>query len=497
MSSSDHFNTAHLRENLGRLAIKGGATLVIGQGLQLLLSITSTIVLARLLVPDDFGLIAMVLPFIGFLAFFRDSGLHMATIQQETINHTQISTLFWINLGMGFILMIFLALLAPVIAKFFGREELLWISVAYAINMLIGSASIQHSALLARQMAFGKQTSIGIMSQMLGIVVGVICAWFDFGYWSLIFMAITTTAFQTILLWSFSGWTPGLPHRGSGVRKMLAFGGGLTISNLFNQVTQNIDSILIGRILGAVPLGYYDRAKQLFLMPLVQLMGPMSSVAIPAISRMANDPARYAKIYLRIQEKILILTALFSVFFIVYGEWVIQTLLGPKWLSAGHILQAFAVGGLIIPLSASVSWLLVTQGRSRDLAYWAPFSLLFRCAAIVIGYSWGVVGIAISIALFQYISFITFVLWVGRKGPVTTGMVLRNMIPALFSAIVSCAIGYMAKANMNESIIGVSLGIGGFISSLVFFLVLWSIPAGKSALIDALVLAKSLRKNND
>jgi PST family polysaccharide transporter len=490
MSSDEQFDTAHLHQNLSRLAVQGGLALLVGQGIQLLLSITSTIILARLLVPEDFGLVAMVAPFIGFIAFFRDSGLHMATIQQETINHKQISTLFWFNLGMGFVLMLLLGLLSPAVARFFGRDELLWITLAYSINMLIGSASIQHSALLTRQMAFGKLTAIGIASQTLGIVTAVIIAWYGLGYWALIVMAITTTVSQTILIWLSSGWVPGLPQRNTGVRKMLAFGGGLTISNLFNQATQHIDSILIGRMLGASLLGFYDRAKQLFLMPLMQLIGPLNNVSIPTLSRLTNTPEKYKQTYLRIQEKMLILTALFSAFLVVYGDLIILFLLGPQWSFSGPILQALAVGGLIIPVSSSVSWLLVTQARSRDLAHWAPFSLIFRCVAILCGYPWGILGIAISIAIFQFLSFISFGIWVGRKGPLTAIMVFKNMTPALVAALISCSASYLTKMALEEHSSILSLGVGAVVSGLIFFIVLWMIPQGKSALLDMRSMAK-------
>lgn len=490
MSSDEQFNTAHLQQNLSRLAVRGGSTLFLGQAIQLLLSVTSTIVLARLLAPEDFGLIAMVLPFVGFLAFFRDSGLHMATIQQAEINHRQISTLFWINLGLGFVLMAMLGLLSQAIARFFGRDELVWISLAYAVNLLISGASIQHSALLSRQMAFGKLTVIGIFSQLAGIAVAVISALQGAGYWSLVVMSLATTLCQTILTWLASGWVPGLPARGTGVRKMLAFGGGLTISNLFNQATQQIDSILIGRMLGVTSLGFYDRAKQLFMMPLTQFMAPLSNVAIPTLSRLTATPEKYARTYLRIQEKLLIATALLVTLLVVFGDLLITILLGENWSASGTILQILAIGGLIIPVSASVSWLLVSQGRSRDLAYWAPFSFTFRGFALFFGAHWGILGIAVSIAAIQFLSFVAFTLWVGRKGPVTSLMVIKNMSPTLVAAMATCVMGYLAKSFFADPPPILVIGLGAPILAAAFLTTLWLIPSGRFALLDMRNLAK-------
>jgi len=489
--SSDPFDTAYLQRNVGRLAARGGIILALGQGIQLLLSVASTIVLARLLAPEDFGLVAMVAPFIGFLAFFRDSGLQMATVQRETIHHAQVSTLFWLNLGLGFVLMLLLAAASPAIARFFARGELTWITLAYALNMVIGGASIQHAALLSRRMAFAKLSIAAIAGQVIGLAAAVTGALLGLRYGALVAMAIAATLVQTVLLWHLSGWTPGLPRRGTGASSMLLFGSGLTLSNVLNQVTQYLDGILIGRMLGAVPLGYYDRAKQLFVMPIFQLVGPLANVSIPALSRLTSAPARYAAAYLRIQEKLLLATALFSAFFVAYGDVVIRVLLGAAWSPVAPVLQAFAIGGFVGPASVSLSWLLVTQGRSRDLALWSPCSLALRCAAIAVGYRWGIVGIALSIAASQYVAFFAFALWVGRKGAVGSGMVLRNMVPPLASAVASGTLAFVTKRALSDAAPLVSLGAGALVASVVFLCILWSMPAGKSALRDLWNLGKA------
>ena len=190
MVSDSRFDTAQVQRDLGRLAARGGAILFAGQAVQFVLSIASAVILARLLAPDDFGLVAMVAPFVSFIALFRDSGLQTATIQRTTVTHEQVSTLFWFNITLGFVLMVLVALLSPLIARFFGRGELFLITLAYALNILIGGASIQHSALLTRRMAFVRLTATAIISQIIGLVVGVLGAWFGLNYWALVAMTV-------------------------------------------------------------------------------------------------------------------------------------------------------------------------------------------------------------------------------------------------------------------------------------------------------------------
>src|SRR5690606_19203223 len=168
-SRDAYFDTEHLTKHLRRRTMRGGAITVSSQGVKFALRLGSTAVLARLLTPADFGLIAMVTVVTGFVEMFKDAGLSMATIQRERITHAQVSTLFWINVALSALIMLLIAALAPAIAWFYGEPRLLPITLALSGTMIFGGLAVQHQALLRRQMQFGRLATIEITSMAAGI----------------------------------------------------------------------------------------------------------------------------------------------------------------------------------------------------------------------------------------------------------------------------------------------------------------------------------------
>jgi PST family polysaccharide transporter len=217
-----------------------------GQAANFVLKLGSTAVLARLLTPADFGLIAMVTAVTGFVEMFKEAGLSMATIQRAEINHRQISTLFWINLGLSILLMFVVVGLAPAVAWFYGEPQLLWITIALGAMFPLGGLTIQHVALLRRQMRFGTLVSIDVTSNAVGIAAAITAAAFGARYWALVIMMAASGAANAALVWITCPWVPGLPKRGAGVRPMLAFGGNLTGFAFINYWARSADNVLIG-----------------------------------------------------------------------------------------------------------------------------------------------------------------------------------------------------------------------------------------------------------
>jgi len=287
------FETAHLHADLHRRTLRGGAVTLAGQGARFVLNLTSTAILARLLVPQDFGLVAMVAAITGFLATFRDMGLSAATVQRREINHQQVSSLFWINVLVSLVVTLVTAAVAVPVANFYGDVRLVKITLALSLAALVTGLGVQHQALLARQMKFAVLSAIDLTSLAVGIFVAALLAQRGAGYWARVAMQLTVAITQSTALWVASSWRPGFMSWNSDVRAMLAFGGHLSGFNALNYIVRNFDNVLIGKFLGAVQLGIYSRAYQLLLLPLSQINGPISNVAVPVLSRLQNYPDRY------------------------------------------------------------------------------------------------------------------------------------------------------------------------------------------------------------
>ena len=232
-------------------AIRGGMITSACQGILFLLGIASTVVLARMLIPEHFGLIGMVAALTVLIERFQDIGLGDAIVQRKEITHEQVSTLFWINLGICFFFTILVALSAKAVAWFYNDQRLIWITVAFASNFVCSGLSIQHQALIRRRMRFDHFALIKIFSAIFGLAVAITLAWLGYGYWAFVWKELARSFLSTVLAWSFCPWRPGLPVRNAGVKSLLKFGGNVTGYNMLYYLTNNLDSILAWEILSA------------------------------------------------------------------------------------------------------------------------------------------------------------------------------------------------------------------------------------------------------
>ena len=237
-------------------------------------NIISTVVLARLLNPSDFGLIAMVATITGIAALFNDCGLSTATIQKIVVNHEQVSTLFWVNVLLGGFIAIVLIAISPVVAWFYGDPRLTLITIFFSAIFLVSGLTVQHQALLRRQMRFTGLLYIQIISIVVGTSTAVLLAKFGAGYWALVLLQATSTLTIAIGVWLLSGWIPTLTFRIASVKSMLSFGGNITAFNIINYFARNIDNILIGKVWGSASLGLYSKAYGLLMLPLIRLILP-------------------------------------------------------------------------------------------------------------------------------------------------------------------------------------------------------------------------------
>jgi PST family polysaccharide transporter len=373
-----HFRTDHLMSDLKGRSIRGGAVTLSSQALKFILNAGSTAVLARLLTPADFGLIAMVAAFTGFVALFRDLGLSTATVQRVEITHDQVSTLFWINVAMSVVLMLVAAALAPAIAWFYGEPRLTWIMLAIAATFPFGGLSAQHTALMRRQMRFTSLATVEVVSLVVGIAVAVVMAWRGLSYWSLVAMGAASGATTMVMCWLLSGWRPDLPRRGSGVMPMLTFGGGLTGFNILNYFTRNADNVIIGFALGSGPLGIYSKAYNLLMMPIRQFNAPIGAVMQPAPSRLQHDPVRYQRAYLRAVSMLAFVGMPLVAFLFVAADDVVRVFLGPGWDGAVPVFRLLAPAALLGTINVAPGWLCTTLGRSRVQVNWASSAWLPR-----------------------------------------------------------------------------------------------------------------------
>ena len=379
----------------GRSA-RGGLIALSAQGIKFLLGLVWTAILARLLLPGDFGLIAMVTPIVGFFGTFQDLGLTMATVQRERITPDQVSTLFWINVAISGLLATMIAACSPAVAWFYDEPRLTDVTLALGLLLFFSGVSAQHFALLRRRMLFTRLAIIEPSALFIGMVAGVTAAWWGLGYWALVIMTGTEALSRLIMAWSASGWTPGRPARGAGVRDMLAFGGHLTGANLIYYIVHNIDNVLMGKFWGETALGLYNRAYTLSQLTTNHINQPVSNVVIPMLSRLQNDPEPYRRHYVTALGLTTSLSMPIIAFAVADAELLITGLLGERWLEAIPLFQALGPAAFMATTHVSMTWVFVSLGKSNRQFRWSIVAGVTIVTAFVIGLPYGAMGMAIA-----------------------------------------------------------------------------------------------------
>jgi O-antigen/teichoic acid export membrane protein len=478
----DLFDTRSLVTGLKKRSLRGGLFTMAGSGIGFVLRLGATAVLARLLVPEHFGLISMVTALTAIAESFKDFGLSTATIQQKEITHEQVSTLFWINALIGLVIMAIICGLAVFIARFYGDARLTWITIALSTSFFWGGCTVQHQALLLRKMKFAALTSINLGATVLSILVAIVLALKGYGFWALVWREISRSGFFAIGTWLCCPWLPGWPSRNAGVGGMLKMGGDITAFNLITFFTDNLDYILVGKVFGAGSLGYYKQGTQLAMLPIGFLTEPVNTVAQPALRTLQDDLPRYRAYYKKILGSLTFATMPLMVFLFVHAHELIRALLGEKWDGAVVYFQIFAAAGFIRPAIGTTGFVMITSGITRRYLFLGLINSLSIVVGICVGFMWGAVGVAMGHMLANYVLFLPAAYIAFKGTPVSVGLFLSSIVPSLI-----CSLGMGLALTLFASLYPIQNNLFAVIAAApigaVSYLALWMLmPEGKARL---------------
>lgn len=432
-----HLGTEHLLIDLKARSVRGGAVTISAQIVKLLAQFATIAVLARLLEPSAFGLVAMTAAAVAFLELFKDLGLSAATVQRATLSHEQVSTMFWLNVALGVLAAVLTAALAPALAWFYGEDSLVGITLCLAAGFIVSGFSTQHLALLRRQMRFKALALLQLTAELLGMAAAIGAAFGGAGYWALVVQRLVWVTVLTLGAWIACSWRPGAFGPWRGVRELLGFGGNVAISNLVGLLARSADQVLIGWFWGAAALGLYERASKLVLLPLNNLNAPLHAVAMPALSRAADEPERHRRAYLRMVEKLAMVTMPAGVLLVVAPDWIVGLALGPQWLSAAPVLAWLGLTAIYQPVTYTLSWLLMSQNRTGEMRSFSLFNALVLVAAIAVALPYGMEAVAAVYALSGLCVRVPALLWmVGRRGAIRAQDVVQALLPSILAALV-------------------------------------------------------------
>lgn len=444
---------------LGDVAARGASVTLLTQGLRVALQFTSVVLLARLLSPEIFGLVAMVTAVIGIADLIRDFGLSSAAVQSASLSDAERTNLFWVNLGLGLACTLAIVLARPLIVAVYDQPRISPVILALAVVFTVSGANTQYRSDLIRRMRFVALSVSDVLAQLNGIVVAVTLALLGYGVWALVaqqlLVAVTALAINVFSV----RWLPGLPRRDTSLRRFFRFGGALFGTQAITYVTKNVDNIALGAVWGTVPLGLYSRAYQLLMMPLNQINAPMTGVVLPVLSRIRHDQEAYQRYLVRAQLIACYLTA--TVFAVAAGlaQPIVGVLFGPRWAQVAPIFAILAVGGIFRSVSQIAYWIFLSQGRTGTQFRLILWSRPIMIGIILAGLPWGPIGVAVGHSIAYFGDWLVSLLRVGRATDVSVEPLLRNARRSiLFVSSPAGAVAFAATLLPVPDVVQVLLG---------------------------------------
>ncbi|MCI2956074.1 lipopolysaccharide biosynthesis protein [Agromyces atrinae] len=373
----------------------------------------STVILARLLSPHDYGLVAMVVAVIGVGEIFRDFGLSMAALQAKELTQQQQSNLFWINTAVGAVLALFFFGVSFLLGAFYGEPEVVAIAQVLSATFLFGGVSTQYKVSINRELRFVALAIVDLIPYVLAFVGALTLAILFQSYWALVAQQLIVAVATLVLAILLSRWRPGLPRRAP-MGGLISFGASFAATQLVSYATRNVDSIAIGKVWGSTSLGFYDRAYNLLLLPLTQINTPMSRVAVPVLSRISEERERYVAYLRRAQLVALYVTATLFCFLAALSTPLVVLVLGEKWEFAGQILGVLALGGVFRAIVQIAYWVYMSLGLATAQLRFYLVAQPLLVVVILLGLPWGPMGVAVTHSVGYALFWAVSLAWASR-----------------------------------------------------------------------------------
>lgn len=415
---------------------------VFSSGLGLVVQTASTVVLARLLTPTDFGLVTMVTTFSLLFANFGLNGFTEAIIQWKEIDHRLASNLFWINLAAGALLTFGFAASGSLLARFYRDPLVGRIAVAISLTILLTSFSVLHLALLKRAMRFSAAATNDIVARTISLLVAILFAWQGWGYFALVAGAVTLPLCTCIGAWWLCPWIPGLPRRAPGTASLVKFAMNVYGRFSVNYFSRNTDNLLVGWRFEAQALGFYKKAYDLFSLSASQLVAPLSNVAVSALSRLSGNSAEYRRYLLNTLAVMAFVGMGLGADLTLVGKDVIRLLLGPGWEESGRIFTFFGPGIGIMLLYGTHGWIHLSIGRADRWFRWGILEFAFTALLFVVALPWGPMGIAVAWTASFWILTIPAFWYAGRP----IGLGIKPVVAAVWKHVLSALLAGCTSA---------------------------------------------------
>lgn len=443
---TDEILTERSPEKIKFLSVRGGLVLSVTQVFRTILQTVSIILIARyFLTPEDFGFFGIVFAVLSFLFIFKDGGLSVSAIQAETLTKIQLSTLFWINLLLGFLLAIISAISTYILFLIYADERILLTGFIFSLTFIFSGVSTQTQALIQRQMRFVAYNIVETISVVLAVCTSFLLAWKTKHPAALAAFHLVFEISQFVGSRLISDWKLSFKWNLRESKHFISLGGELTFYEFLTYIKLKSDNLIIGLFAGIAELGFYERAYQVLLVPLEQFVYPLSKIVQSSLSRLQNQPEHFRRQLLRwILLSTSITMPIIACLFGVIDE-LIPCLLGDRWAETAVLYKALAAGAFV--LTFNIGWIFIPLGRIRRQIYLNIFSTAFLLAGYLIGIKFGAFGVAAAYSICRIISFIPTLIFICKDTPVKWQDILRTLRHPAFASLTALGVLIFAQNN--------------------------------------------------
>lgn len=392
-------------ESLKNKTVKGSIWSGIDNVAQMGVQFVVSIVLARILTPDDYGLLGIMMIFTSVCTALINSGFTTALIRKPDASEDDYNTSFIVNMGMSIILYLLIFILSPSIADFFCRAELINLTRVISLGMVIGALSLVQQTRLTKRIDFKTQTKITLTASVLSGILGISMALIGFGVWALVTQALSVQIIRTVMLWIYDKWIPKMQFSSESFHELFGFGWKMMVSAMLDSLWKELYQVVVGRFYNPATLGQYTRSKQFSQLFSSNLTNVIQRVTYPVLSNIQDDKERMVMAYRKIIKVTMFVTAISMFFLGAISDPLLYCLIGPKWHEAATYLPLICIAGSTYPLHALNLNMLQVQGRSDLFLGLEIIKKIIALAPLAIGAFVGIIPMLYTNLLTSVIAF--------------------------------------------------------------------------------------------
>ena len=429
-----------------------------------------SLVLARILLPEEFGLIGMIAVVVAIGNALLDGGLTKSLIRDKECDQEDYSTVFYFHIVSSLVVYALVFVSAPLIADFYERTILINIIRVYSLSLVITSFSAVQLARLTKIMDFKTQALIAIPAAIVGGVVGIFLAYKDYGVWSLVWSSIITSTINSIQLWIYSGWSPDFIFSRVKFKKHFNYGYKLTLSDLLNRIFNNLFLIVIGKNFSAAQVGFYTRAETMKQLPVNNISNALNKVSFPLLVSIRDDELRLKRVYKKLMLMVVFVVTPFLIFLAVLAEPTFRFLFTEKWLSAVPYFQILCITGILFPLHSYNLTILNIKGRSDLFLKLEAFKKILIVIIIVLAVPFGVLALLYGQVIASLLAFFINARYTEKFIDYSGWQQITDIFPIMVTAGFSGIIVFITdKYGLSNELDIVRITLGGMTGIVAYF----------------------------